>query len=92
MGRKELVLLEEQTVLSRERTMQQYITTGLGFMGLGVVVMKFFIGNAYIIFGALLIGLGFMEMGIAYLRFLHYRKIARNLRKKEKGLRLEVGE
>jgi len=92
MTKRELVLLEEQTILSRERTMQQYIATGLGFIGLGVVVIKFFLGGYYYLLGFALLAMGFAQIITAYVRFARYRRIARHLRKKEKGLNLEVGE
>ena len=91
MGKRELVLLEEQTLLSRERTMQQYITTGAALIGLGLLAMKFFEGP-YTYLGIILIAIGFAQMYLAYVRFSKYRKIVRKIRKKEKKLRLEVGE
>lgn len=91
MGRRELVLLEEQTMLSRERTMQQYIATGAAFIGLGLLVLKF-LEPIWVILGIALLGIGLVQVYTAYVRFEKYRKIARKLRKKEKRLHLEVGE
>jgi uncharacterized membrane protein YidH (DUF202 family) len=91
-GHKQLIMLEEQTVLSRERTMQQYINTGLAFIGLGLIVTRFFSEGAYQGVGAILIILGFWQIYAAYTRFQKYRKVARKLRKEEKKFGLEVGE
>jgi len=91
MGKKELVLLEEQTLLSRERTMQQYIATGATFIGLGLLVIKFF-EKIYVYLGILLVAIGFLQIYLAYARFEKYRKIVRKLRKREKRFGLEIGE
>ena len=91
MGKKELVLLEEQTLLSRERTMQQYIATGSTFIGLGLLVIKFF-EKIYVYLGIALIAIGFLQIYMAYVRFEKYRKIVRKLRKREKRFGLEIGE
>ena len=93
MANRQLILLEEQTILSRERTMQQYMSTGLAFIALGLVVVQLLKDipyNTYI--GGLLILIGFWQVWQAYLRHKRYRKIARRLRHREKGLGLEVGE
>ncbi|HIH13670.1 MAG TPA: DUF202 domain-containing protein [Nanoarchaeota archaeon] len=91
-SKKHMLLLEEQTILSRERTMQQYMTTGLSFIGVGLIVLKFFFGSPYIFLGSLLLTIGFSQIVIAYYRFEKYRVVARKLRKKEKQYALEVGE
>ena len=39
-----LLLMEEQTLLSRERTMHSYMQTGLAFTSVGLAVMKFLSG------------------------------------------------
>jgi uncharacterized membrane protein YidH (DUF202 family) len=90
--RRHLILLEEQTILSRERTMQQYMTTGLSFIGVGLVVLKLFMGDIYSLVGSALVAIGFWQIYQAYLRFQKYRGIARKLRRKEQKLGLEVGE
>ncbi len=86
-----LLLLEEQTMLSRERTMQAYITTGLGFITVGLLVIKFF-EHTYYIIGAALVLIGFWQIWQAYLRFKKYRSVVRKLRARERKLGLEVGE
>lgn len=86
-----LLMLEEQTILSRERTMQQYMTTGLGFITVGLLVIKLFDPN-YFVIGIALIAIGFWQIWQAYLRFKKYRSIARKLRTRERKLGLEVGE
>ena len=89
---RQIALEEEQTLLSRERTMQQYMTTGLAFIGAGLIVIKFFTGDIYTFIGALLIVIGFWQLWQSYRRFERYRKIVRKIRKKEKKLGLEIGE
>lgn len=88
---KLVVLAEEQTMLSRERTMQQYVATGLAFITVGLLVAKF-LEHKYILISAILIAFGFWQIWQAYQRFKHYRQIVRRLRKREKKLGLEVGE
>ncbi len=90
--KRHILLLEEQTMLSRERTMQQYMATGLSFIGVGLVVIKLFIGQIYIAIASALIVIGFWQIYQAYLRFKKYRGIVRKLRKREKKLGLEIGE
>ena len=89
---KHLLLLEEQTMLSRERTMQQYMATGLSFIGVGLIVLKLFVGQIYAVIASTLIAIGFWQIYQAYLRFKKYRGIVRKLRKREKKLGLEIGE
>ena len=88
----ELLLLEEQTMLSRERTMQQYVSTGLSFIAVGLVVAQVFKGPHYLWFGFVLITIGFWQMWIAWMRFNKYRKQARKIRKKERDYGFEIGE
>lgn len=90
---RQLILLEEQTVLSRERTMQQYMSTGLAFIALGVVVIQILQKIPYNVeLGAVLIFIGLWQVWQAYERFQRYRRMARGLRRREKKLGLEVGE
>lgn len=92
-SKRQLILLEEQTILSRERTMQQYMSTGLAFIALGVVIIQVLTKIPYNIdLGVILILIGFWQVWQAYKRHQKYRKLARGLRKKEKKLGLEVGE
>jgi len=92
MANRQLILLEEQTILSRERTMQQYIATGLAFIGVGLLVARFFLGQIYALMSAALIGVGFWQIYIAYNRFKKYQYLAKKLRKKERKLGMEIGE
>jgi hypothetical protein len=73
--------------------MQQYISTGLAFIVLGLVVIQLFGKvpyNTYL--GGVLILIGFWQVWQAYLRHKRYRKLARKLRRREKKLGLEIGE
>ncbi|MCX6774793.1 MAG: DUF202 domain-containing protein [DPANN group archaeon] len=92
MASRQLVLLEEQTILSRERTMQQYIATGLAFIGVGLLVARFFLGPVYTAMSAALIAIGFWQIYAAYKRFERYRCLAKKLRKKERKFGMEIGE
>ena len=56
-----LLLAEEQTLLSRERTMHSYMQTGLAFTSVGLLIMKFLPGIFYFCIGALFIILGRRE-------------------------------
>jgi len=89
---RHLVLLEEQTMLSRERTMQQYMTTGLAFIGVGLIMIRLFLERAYAFIGAILIVIGFWQIWKAYQRFRRYRHMIRKIRKSEKQAGLEIGE
>jgi hypothetical protein len=53
-----LLLLQEQTLLSRERTMHSYMQTGLAFASVGLLTMKFLAGLFYFGVGILFIILG----------------------------------
>ena len=46
-----LLLLEEQTLLSRERTMHSYMQTGLAFTSVGLLIIKFLAGFFYSVWG-----------------------------------------
>ena len=90
---RQLILLEEQTILSRERTMQQYMSTGLAFIALGIVVIQLLQKIPYNVeLGTILILIGFWQVWQAYNRHKRYRKLVRGLRRKEMRLGLEVGE
>ena len=89
---RHMLLVEEQTILSRERTMQQYMTTGLAFIGVGLIVIRLFVEDVYVLIGGILILIGFWQIWQAYERFKRYRKIARHLRSIEKKLGMEIGE
>jgi uncharacterized membrane protein YidH (DUF202 family) len=56
---KNLLFMEEQVVLARERTASSFMRTGLGFVGVGIVLMNAFPGDpASLIFGWMLVGIG----------------------------------
>ena len=50
-----LLLAEEQTLLSRERTMHSYMQTDLAFTSVGLLIMKFLSGVSYFCAGAFFI-------------------------------------
>jgi uncharacterized membrane protein YidH (DUF202 family) len=85
-----LLLLEEQTLLSRERTMHSYMQTGLAFTSVGLLIIKFLVGFFYVGVGVLFIVLGgllILESGRRYTRF---RKVVKLLRNKEAQLGFEI--
>lgn len=87
-----LLLLEEQTLLSRERTMHSYMQTGLAFTSVGLLIIKFLEGFFYVGVGIFFIILGgflILEAGRRYTRF---RKAIRSLRNKEAQLGFEIGK
>lgn len=47
-----IILAEEQTLLSRERTMHSYMQTGLTFTSVGLVIVKFLGGILSVVTGA----------------------------------------
>lgn len=92
-NKRTLILLEEQTILSRERTMQQYMSTGLAFIALGLVVIQLLGKVPYnVALGVVLVLIGLWQVWQAYLRHKRYRRLARKLRHRERSLGLEVGE
>ena len=86
-----LLLMEEQTLLSRERTMHSYMQTGLAFTSVGLIIMKFLSGLVYFCTGVFFIILGFLLIGESARRYAHFRKAIRKVREKETKLGSEIG-
>ncbi len=86
-----LLLMEEQTLLSRERTMHSYMQTGLAFTSVGLVIMKFLSGLFYFCTGVVFIILGFFLIAESARRYVYFRKAVRKLREKETKLGYEIG-
>jgi uncharacterized membrane protein YidH (DUF202 family) len=86
-----ILLAEEQTLLSRERTMHSYMQTGLAFTSVGLVVIKFLGGFLYVCAGIMLMILGGALILEAARRYVRFRRAIRALRKKEAELGYEVG-
>jgi uncharacterized membrane protein YidH (DUF202 family) len=87
-----LLLLEEQTLLSRERTMHSYMQTGLAFTSVGLVIIKFLEGFFYSGVGILFIILGCLLILEAVRRYARFRKAVKLLRNKEAQLGYEIGK
>lgn len=85
-----LLLAEEQTILSRERTMHSYMQTGLAFISIGILIMKFLEGSGYLLLGGFLVLIGFLQLAEAFRRFRAYRREVRELRAKERRLGIEI--
>jgi hypothetical protein len=86
-----ILLAEEQTLLSRERTMHSYMQTGLAFTSVGLVVIKFLGGFFYYCAGAASMILGGALIFEAARRYVRFRKAIRALREKEAELGYTVG-
>jgi uncharacterized membrane protein YidH (DUF202 family) len=86
-----LLLMEEQTFLSRERTMHSYMQTGLAFTSVGLFIMKFLSGLLYFCAGLVFIILGVLLIAESARRYAHFRKAIRKLREKETKLGYEIG-
>jgi uncharacterized membrane protein YidH (DUF202 family) len=86
-----LLLMEEQTLLSRERTMHSYMQTGLAFTSVGLFIMKFLSGLFYFCIGAAFIILGVLLIAESARRYVRFRKAIRQLREKEAKLGYEIG-
>jgi uncharacterized membrane protein YidH (DUF202 family) len=86
-----ILLAEEQTLLSRERTMHSYMQTGLAFTSVGLVVIKLLGGLLFFYTGIMLMILGGALILEAARRYVRFRKAIRALRKKEAELGYEVG-
>jgi sulfite exporter TauE/SafE len=87
-----LLLMEEQTLLSRERTMHSYMQTGLAFSSVGLMVMKFFAGFYYLCIGVLFIVVGFLLIFESGRRYIGFRKDIRQLREIETKLGYKIGK
>ncbi len=74
------VLAEEQVLLAKERTMLSSMRTGLAFIGVGLVVAKFWADLIFQSIAAILIFLGFAEIYRAKGKLREYKKRLRNLR------------
>jgi len=85
-----LLLSEEQTILSRERTMHAYMQTGLAFISVGVIILQVIQGSSYMMLGGFLILVGFLQLAEAFRRYMKYRHDIRELRRKEKRYGIEI--
>jgi hypothetical protein len=74
-----LFMAEEQTLLSRERTMHSCMQTGLVFISVGLVIIKFLGGIFYFCTGMLLMILGGFLIIESVRRCVRFRKANRLL-------------
>ncbi|HVN97564.1 MAG TPA: DUF202 domain-containing protein [Syntrophorhabdaceae bacterium] len=86
-----LLLAEEQTLLSRERTMHSYMQTGLAFTSVGLLIMKFLGGIPYICAAGFLILLGALLILESVRRYVRFRRAVAKLRRKETKLGYDIG-
>ena len=71
--------------------MHSYMQTGLAFMSIGLVIMKFLSGLLYFCVGVFFIILGFLLIVEAARRYERFRKAIRKLRDKETKLGSDIG-
>ena len=83
--------MEEQTLLSRERTMHSYMQTGLAFTSVGLFIIKFLSGLLYVCAGAVFVILGFLLIVESARRYIRFRQAIRKLREKEIKLGYDIG-
>ena len=83
--------MEEQTLLSRERTMHSYMQTGLAFTSVGLFIVKLLSGLLYFCLGTVFIILGVLLIAESARRYMRFRKAIRQLREKEAKLGYEIG-
>ena len=81
LEKEELLLSFERTILSKERTVLAEITMLLGFMALGVLVVRFFEGKELEVFGFALIVFSIIAV---FFSIYNFRKHAKELKKIEK--------
>jgi uncharacterized membrane protein YidH (DUF202 family) len=86
-----ILMAEEQTLLSRERTMHSYMQTGLAFTSVGLVIIKFLGGIFYACTGGLFMALGCLLIVESGRRYVRFRKAIRAVREEEAKLGYKVG-
>ena len=80
-NKEELLLSLERTVLSKERTVLAEITVLLGFMALGILVVRLFEDQSMLLFGFALVVFSIIAM---FYLIYNFRKHAKELKKIEK--------
>lgn len=86
-----IILAEEQTLLSRERTMHSYMQTGLTFASVGLVLVKLLGGVLSMATGSCFMALGGFLIFEAGKRYFRFRRAIRLLRGKEAEMGYDVG-
>jgi len=86
-----IIMAEEQTLLSRERTMHSYMQTGLAFTSVGLVIVKFLGGLLYVIAGVIFMILGGLLIFESGRRYVRFRKAIRLIREREARLGYKIG-
>jgi uncharacterized membrane protein YidH (DUF202 family) len=86
-----ILMAEEQTLLSRERTMHSYMQTGLAFVSVGLMIMKFIQGIFYFCVSVIFMVLGFLLIVESARRYVRFRKAIRDLREREAKLGYRLG-
>ena len=70
--------------------MHSYMQTGLAFISVGLLVVRFLEGASYLMVGSFLVLIGFLQLAEAFRRFRAYRREVRKLRAREKRLGIEI--
>jgi len=86
-----ILLAEEQTFLSWERTMHSCMQAGLAFCSVGLVIMKFLTGIFYVCAGVFFIILGALLIIEAGTRYRRFRRAIVRLREKEANVGYDIG-
>lgn len=91
----EFVLSEERTILSKQRTALAFMQTGLAATGIGLLVVKLWIEDAFQIIGVILIASGLSEVAHSYWKLSKYNKRLERVKemiKNSKWGRVEYGK
>lgn len=81
---KKLLIAEEEVLLSKERTILQFMSTALAFIGVGIIIVKIFNDSMFQLIGYLIIAVGFVEIGESMRRLRGKQKIMKRLEKQTK--------
>lgn|GEM_PF-1896631 len=90
----EFTLSDERTILSKQRTELAFMQTGIAMVGLGFVVLKFWLEYPIKVAATLLVGLGFYEIARSYQKLLEYNRRLERIKtmvRKSKWGKIEYG-
>ena len=78
---KSLLLVKEQVILSKERTILQFMSTALAMIGLGLVIVNVLRDLLFQAMGFGLVFAGFIELLESMRKFRNKQKIIANIEK-----------
>ena len=88
----QILLSEEQTILSRERTMHSYMQTGLAFISVSLIILNLLKDGFYFLIAVVFQILGWLLIFESARRYILCRKVIRQIRKKEVEMGYEIGK